>query len=931
MTHLPTQRPYSTLQKPHRERRRVFWGILGLLIIVASHLAAWRFNGPDLVPPDTQGQIAGIAYNSFGRWERPDAASPAPSDRIYKDLTLLAAHTGRIRTYSSTEMPSLLAQAKAHGLSVTLGAWLDADPLRNHRESQAAIAAAQTQTHVDRIILGNETQLTKKLAPEALYQLLDEARRRLRTPVSTAEPWHVWLSQPELARHVDFITVHLLPYWEGVPAEAAVGYALDRLAEVQRRFPHLPVVIGEVGWPSRGVRQGEAEASPEHQAFFVRSFVARAQALGLDYYLMEAIDQPWKRVLEGQAGGHWGVWRADRTPKFAWQGSLQADRHHSLTALAAGLLGLTLALPIFFGLPRMRRVARAFFLLGTQVLAYAVVWFAAWPFTDYLRVSELAMAAGLIAAIIALGLLIFALIFEFSEVYWNVSMRYDLAQPRQPDASSPPKVSLHLVCSSEPPAMVIQTIEHLLALDWPSLEIVIVDNNTQNPDLVAPLATFAHQCADPRLRFFTLPHWPGFKAGALNFALAHTDPQAIWVGVIDADYRVHRDWIRQLSGYFEDDTVGLIQAPQAHRDSLLTLFSRLAYWESEGFFRIGMHHRNQRNAIIQHGTMTLIRAKTLRTLGGWNEACICEDSELGLRILTTGARAVYVDQVFGAGLLPEDFIAYRRQRHRWAQGAMQILKAHWKSLIGRSPLSAGQRYHFLSGWLPWMGDGLHLALTIGAIAWSIGAISAPHVFSLPVPLLVAPLLTFVIFRLGTGLILYGRRIPCRWTDRLGASLAGMGLSHIIARGLFAGLTKKSAIFEVTRKADEPSLAGSPQKANNPVAPKSWVLVISQQLRAVGEEGLLLLALLLALSLFWSLPSNAPFENRIAWSVILVLQSLPYLAAIACAIISAIAQTTPRGLGRVQTKTGHTVHWASPEGPRSELTADAVPQHPPPPG
>ncbi len=119
-------------------------------------------------------------------------------------------------------------------------------------------------------------------------------------PVSTAEPWHIWLSQPELAGHVDFITVHLLPYWEGVPVEAALDEALRRYAEVRARFPDKPVVIGEIGWPSGGDAVGVARPRRRRRPVFVRALPgARRHALNLDYYLMEAVDQPWKRATEG--------------------------------------------------------------------------------------------------------------------------------------------------------------------------------------------------------------------------------------------------------------------------------------------------------------------------------------------------------------------------------------------------------------------------------------------------------------------------------------------------------------------------------------------------------------------------------------------------------------------------------------------------------
>jgi len=904
---------------------RFLLGVLGLVILAAAHAVAWGlFRAPPPAPSIAQ-PLSGLAYNGFGRWNSPSDPSSLTAASVSADLALLAPHSQRLRTYSATELPTLPAMAEAHGLSVTLGAWLDENPIRNQAEVRAAIAAARDHKNVDRLILGNETQLTRRVPADQLYQILDQTRRQLRTPVSTAEPWHVWLAQPELARHVDFITVHLLPYWEKVPADLAVSYALARLQEVQRRFPRLPIVIGEVGWPSHGPNQGPAIASPENQAVFVRQFVTEAEALGLEYYLMEAIDQPWKESIEGQAGAHWGLWDAYRQPKFPLQGPLDTLSHTRSQAGLSALAGLAVALPFLFGLRRLRTTARLAFLLGSQLLIIGTVAFSSWPFADYLQPTEWALAIGLISALAALSLLLLSQLFEFCEVFWRGSLRRQKPTASWSDPTTAPKVSIHLACSNEPPAMVIEAIQHLLRLDWPALEIIVVDNNTKDPDLWRPVAAFADQCGDPRLRFFHLPHWPGFKAGALNFALGQTDPQASWVGVVDADYLVDPRWIQAVSGYFQDPATGLIQAPQAHRDALVQPFSRLAYWEYEGFFRIGMHHRHQRNAIIQHGTMTLIRAQTLRALGGWNEDCICEDSELGLRILAERLNAIYVDEVFGRGLLPEDFSTYRRQRRRWAQGAMQILKAHARKLLFPSTLTQSQRYHFLAGWLPWIGDALHLVFSLGAIVWSIGALAAPSKFPLPAPLLLLPLLVFVSFRLLIGLALYTRRVNCRWPDALGASLAGLALSHVIARGLFSGLVNKKAVFEITQKKSAGAdTTGHPLSSRQPPTHSP----LGRQLLAVREEVLLGLSLSLLFCVFWIVPSQTTTLDRLSWSGVLVLQALPYLAAIGCAVVSGLGPQPAQRLAPSRAGLGHRGHWASPESPRSVLRVDIAPQNPP---
>jgi cellulose synthase/poly-beta-1,6-N-acetylglucosamine synthase-like glycosyltransferase len=359
--------------------------------------------------------------------------------------------------------------------------------------------------------------------------------------------------------------------------------------------------------------------------------------------------------------------------------------------------------------------------------------------------------------------------------------------------------------------MVIATIDRLLALDWPAFEVLVVDNNTGDPGALGagagarqrPSGGSAEGRADDLLRpgpvFLPPAELAGYKAGALNVALAQSDPRAEWVAVVDADYLVKPGWLRALAGYFADPTVAVVQSPQAHRDWAGSHLRRMMNWEYDGFFRIGMHHRQERDAAIQHGTMTVIRAAALRGVGGWDAGSVCEDTELGLRLLRQGLRVVYVDEVLGTGLVPSDFAAYQRQRRRWAQGAMQILRRHRAALLGRSRLRLAQRYHFVAGWLPWLGDALHLAFSVVAIGWTFGVLSAPQVFGLPTPLFVAPLVAFIGLRLLLMPLLYSRRVPCRVADIAGAALAGMALSHSIARGVIAGLVGRRAVFHVTSK------------------------------------------------------------------------------------------------------------------------------------
>ena len=168
-----------------------------------------------------------ISSASLGRCPL-EGQRPSDAD-VAADLELLRGITGRLRTYSASELSTLPALARAQGFRLTAGVWLDTQALRNERELlsiEAAVKAeralAPEQRSIERVIAGNETQLHRLLSPQALAAALSRLRATLKVPVSTAEPWHVWLHRPDLVAQVDFIAVHLLPYWEGVPAEVAV-------------------------------------------------------------------------------------------------------------------------------------------------------------------------------------------------------------------------------------------------------------------------------------------------------------------------------------------------------------------------------------------------------------------------------------------------------------------------------------------------------------------------------------------------------------------------------------------------------------------------------------------------------------------------------------------------------------------------------------
>ncbi|MBK7662161.1 MAG: glycosyltransferase [Sterolibacteriaceae bacterium] len=856
--------------------------LLIALAVAILNFVGWQWFNPavDFVDWEKSG-VQGFAYSGFQRNQDPREGNYPTDSDLRSDLQLLAGHTQHIRSYASAPNENLPRLASEYGLKLTAGAWLSTDAAANDREMAALVRSVRGADNVQAVIVGNESILRGDLSVAELAGYLKRVRGKLGVPVTAAEPWHVWLKHPELAREVDYITVHLLPYWEGVAVENAVDHVFRRYDELRRMFPTKRVVIGEVGWPSSGDRIGDAEASRENQARFMREFLDRTLDRPVRYYLMEAFDQPWKITEEGRAGGYWGMFDAYRESKYPLEGPVVADRHWQNKALLASALAL---LPMFAFAATFRRLkvaGRVVFCVLIQVCMTLFVWLAALPFEFYLGPVDWAMYALLMPALLFMMATILICGFELVEVIWarNWLRRFMPLAPRK-DVASQPFVSIHLPCYNEPPEMVKLTLDSLAKLEYGNFEVLVIDNNTKDPSVWQPVEAYVSHLG-PKFRFIHLDNWPGFKAGALNYALTQTDPRAEVIGVVDADYVVSPDWLSRLVGHFDAPRVAVVQAPQAHRDFKQNAFRRMCNWEFDGFFRIGMHHRNERDAIIQHGTMTLVRKTALVDSGNWSEWCICEDAELGLRLMNGGWETRYVDAVLGEGLTPTDFAAFKSQRSRWAFGAMQILKRRWNWLAGRGSLTMGQRFHFVTGWFGWFADSLHLVFTLASLAWTVGMVVNPANFSLPLPVYLVPVLGFLVAKALFGPVLYIKRVDCGWRDVFGASLASLALSHAIARGVLQGLWAKRGVFVRTAKGGRgDTLLGA--------------------LTGAREEVLLLAALLIGAVVSVVVMTAPPAINAagnvlpggeskveaIMWSVVLVAQSMPYLASLAVALVSA---------------------------------------------
>jgi exo-beta-1,3-glucanase (GH17 family)/cellulose synthase/poly-beta-1,6-N-acetylglucosamine synthase-like glycosyltransferase len=834
-------------------------------IFALTHFLLWSLLNQASLLIEAPKVIKGFAYSGFQKDQSPLQRVFPSTDELANDLKLLKPLTNKIRIYDSLQNTEVMALAERYKMKVTAGAWLDGDLNANRRQINALKVQINTYPNIERAIVGNEVLLRADLTAAQLIEYLDEIRAETDLPISTAEPWHVWIKNPELVKHVSFIAVHLLPYHEGVPIEQALNYAKQRYQELLTKYPRKKIVISEIGWPSNGPTIEGAVASQVNQAKFVREFLALNTQQDFDYYLIEAFDQPWKTAIEGWGGPYWGMFDADRVQKYSLQGAVPEDERWVIKALWSSLIAFIPILIIAYRFSHWRLGGRLSLAVLIQVSITTLV--VAWnlPKEYYYSLTDFSVLIALLMGMMLTSAMLMIYGVEFSEVMFKGKWRRNFSRLAALPADKEPLVSIHLACYNEPPEMVIATIESLAKLHYTNYEVIVVDNNTSEETKWKPVEAYMANLPS-HFKFFHLPKWPGFKAGALNFALSKTNPSAEVIGIVDADYVVTTDWLADLIPHFTAPNVAVVQAPQAHREWEHNFFRRMSNWEFEGFFKIGMHHRHERNALIQHGTMTLVRHQALLNSGAWSEWCICEDTELGLRLLEDGYELRYIDDTFGRGLTPSNFSALKSQRFRWAFGAMQILKHHLPKLLGDSTLTFGQRYHFITGWFGWLGDALQLAFALGSIGWSLAMLFFPHAFSLPVSIMIITIICFLVVKAAMGPILYRKTMQCKWIDIFGASVASLGLSHAIAKGIISGLVKKDGVFSVTTKG----------KAAQKDSTFGWI-------QPIREEVLLLLALFASAI---AMLVTRGFNNVDAqiWVTLLSLQSLPYLSALACQII-----------------------------------------------
>ncbi|MBI2079028.1 MAG: glycosyltransferase [Euryarchaeota archaeon] len=280
-----------------------------------------------------------------------------------------------------------------------------------------------------------------------------------------------------------------------------------------------------------------------------------------------------------------------------------------------------------------------------------------------------------------------------------------------------PKVAFQVPTFNEPPELVLGTLNALLRVDYPQdrFLIQVVDDST-DPASAGPLREF---CEARGIAYLRRPQRTGYKAGALNHALKLCPPDVELIAIIDADYQVVPEFLREVVGFFVNPNLGWVQTPQDYRNRHQSFLTEQYYVADAYFYRSVLPSRNEENSIIFCGTMGILRRRALEDVGGWGESYITEDAELSIRLVNNGWGSLYINKTYGRGLIPATFEGYKKQHYRWAFGGGRILRGHLAEFVfGR--FTGRQWYDYLLGNVHWFEGLFILIIASSVLAMGVG-------------------------------------------------------------------------------------------------------------------------------------------------------------------------------------------------------------------
>ena len=277
-------------------------------------------------PPLGPNELHGVCLGVFRDQETPHFGITPLISELTADVSYASGLARVVRTYSVTDslafVPEICDQV---GVECFPGASLGKYPWINDLELEMLIRVGQ-QEHpsVQALIVGNEVLHRGDFSVQQYIDYIRRVKQKVRVPIATAELLHSWLEHPELADEVDIVGVQIYPFWGGLTIDKAARNTLESVQQLQARFPGKRVVLTEFGWPTDGGTIGDAAATPENAARYLREVIPLLNEHHIEYMYFSLTDEKWKQGDEGGPGPHWGLLQSNGQVKPIFQALLPA-------------------------------------------------------------------------------------------------------------------------------------------------------------------------------------------------------------------------------------------------------------------------------------------------------------------------------------------------------------------------------------------------------------------------------------------------------------------------------------------------------------------------------------------------------------------------------------------------------------------------------
>lgn len=386
--------------------------------------------------------------------------------------------------------------------------------------------------------------------------------------------------------------------------------------------------------------------------------------------------------------------------------------------------------------------------------------------------------------VLLFSLLVVAAAFHLWQVLLYIHTVWPRHQKNQFDSKFQPSVGVYITVCGEPRDIVEETVVAALAMKYGDFNVYLLnDGKVAQRDNWEEAEEIAKKY---NITCITRTKAGGAKAGNINHALENT-PEP-YVVIFDADHIPHKNFLKEMMGYFVDEKVAFVQSPQFYKNADVNQVAAGAWEQQTLFFGPLLKGKAPMNAAFMCGTNMVIRRTALNEVGGMSEKSIAEDFLTSLLIHTNKWKSVYVDKVLAEGLAPEDFLSYYKQQFRWARGSLELLFSF--NPLFRKGLTLAQKFQYL-GSASYYLSGLVVLLN--------ALLPLLYFFFSVKPLTINTMTLALIFLPYIFVTLYTLQLTSNFTYTFRALSFSLGSFTIYIKALWHTLIRKKNSFAVTSK------------------------------------------------------------------------------------------------------------------------------------